>query len=126
MSARKCHGTRVRFPAPPLSDTPCGNAGRVSFWTYVETRPPQGLTTGSSCRITCLISPPFVSDKPVPTTLLVGATVPTSRPPDTGYAPVVARPNVARPKRSTLPTGGYRMSRKRDLQPDEQGHGAVV
>src|SRR6516165_9373830 len=67
MPARKCLGTRVQFPAPPLSDTPCGNAGRVSFWTSVETPVPQGLTTGPLCQITCQISPPFVSDKPVPT-----------------------------------------------------------
>src|SRR5262245_56727274 len=121
MPARKCRGTRVQFPAPPLSDTPCGNAGRVSFWTYVETPTPQGLTTGPPCQITCQISPPLVSDKPVQTTLLVGATVLTSPPPDTGCPPLVGRPLVAWPKKSTPPTGGHRMSRNRDLKPDAQG-----
>src|SRR5579883_1270118 len=46
----------LRSPAPARPDTPRGNTGRVSFWTYVETPFLQRLTTrppGRACQ-TCV------------------------------------------------------------------------
>src|SRR5579862_9334406 len=99
---RMYHGTRVRFPPPPLKGHLRGTASGLSRWPYIESFTSQAESARQGWPIWWPIGHPSVADKPCQGRIIAPGGDPHRRVPEE-----VEDNSMA--------------TRKRDLRPDNQG-----